>query len=176
MASEQDLRRRAYIDKTTAEVDGLIARGVRLGGNAFSAVLLLKAEVLSDVEERALKASLDRLGYAPEDWETLLVVDAAGTALTPDLLREAVCVLDPATVVCLDEGAGDAMREAYADDLALLESLDEALLSFGVVAQVCGMRVLNLSGFGESLASGDAAAKQRMWAALKRLPPLAEPY
>ena len=40
MASERDARRRAYLDKTAAETDALEARGVMMGGNAFSPVLL----------------------------------------------------------------------------------------------------------------------------------------
>jgi hypothetical protein len=44
----------------------------------------------------------------------------------------------------------------------------------GAVAQVCGMRVLNLGGFAEAL--GDAHEKQVMWARLKRVPPLGEPF
>ena len=50
MASERDARRRAYVDKAATELEGLAARGVRMGGNAFSAVLLAKGE-LSDAEK-----------------------------------------------------------------------------------------------------------------------------
>lgn len=184
MASERDARRRAYLDKAREEVDGLAARGVVMGGNAFSAVLLVKGE-LSDAEKngeppfsgtdgRALRASLERLGYAPEDWEWMLSVGEGGAPLDAPLLREAVCALDPATVVCCDEAAAALLREAYADDLAVLESLEEALLAPGVVAHVCGMRVLNLGGFEAAL--GDAHEKQVMWARLKRIPPLGEPF
>ena len=88
MASERDARRRACVDKATAEIDSLVARGALMGGNAFSAVLLVKGD-LSDAEKdgapafsgadgKALRASLERLGYAPEDWEWLLAVDADG--------------------------------------------------------------------------------------------------
>ena len=66
------------------------------------------------------------------------------------------------------------LREAYADDLAQIDSLDEALLAPGVVAHVCGMRVLNLGGFAAALA--DPHEKQVMWARLKRIPPLGEPF
>ena len=45
MASERDARRRAYLDKAATEIDALTARGVRMGGNAFSAVLLVKGEL-----------------------------------------------------------------------------------------------------------------------------------
>ena len=113
MASERDARRRAYLDKAAAEIDALAARGVRMGGNAFSSVLLVKGE-LSEAEKNdeppfsgadgaALRASLERLGYPPEDWEWLLTVDADGAVLDAGLLRGAVCALDPATLVCCDE-------------------------------------------------------------------------
>ena len=184
MASERDARRRAYLDKAAAETDSLAARGVRMGGNAFSAVLLVKGELseaekggeppLSGADGKALRASLDRLGYAPEDWEWLLTVDGEGEPLDADLLREAVCALDPPTLVCCDEAAANLLREAYADDLAALDSLEEAMLVPGTVAHVCGMRVLNLGGFEAALA--DAREKQVMWARLKKIPPLGEPF
>ncbi|MBM6774393.1 hypothetical protein [Olsenella profusa] len=184
MASERDARRRAYLDKAAAETDALAARGVRAGGNAFSAVLLCKGELsdgekngdapLSGADGTALRASLERLGYAPEDWEWLLTVDAGGAPLDAALFREAVCALDPATLVLCDEAAADVAREAYADELSVLESLEEAMLAPGVVAHVFGMRVLNLGGFEAALA--DAHEKQVMWARLKLIPPLGEPY
>ena len=184
MASERDARRSACLDKTTAETSALAARGVRMGGNAFSAVLLVKGELaeaekdgeppFSGADGRALRASLERLGYAPEDWEWLLSVDEGGEPLDAALLREAVCALDPATLVCCDEAAAMLLREAYADDLALIDSLDEAMLAPGVVAHVCGMRVINLGGFAAALS--DAHERQVMWARLKRIPPLGEPF
>ena len=186
MASERDARRRACLDKTAAETESLASRGVIMGGNAFSAVLLVKGELseeergggapFSGADGKALRASLERLGYAPQDWEWLLSIDDAGAPLEAALLREAVCALDPATLVCCDEAATALLREAYADDLALIDALEEALLSPGVVAHVCGMRVLNLGGFAAALATGDARKKQLMWARLKKIPPLGEPF
>ena len=184
MPSERDARRRAWVDKATAGLEALAARGVRMGGNAFSSVLLAKGE-LSDAEKNggagfdgedgsALRASLSRLGYAPEDWATLLTVDDVGAALDAQTMREVVTALDPATLVCCDEVSANAVREAYADDLAVVERLEEALLTPGVVAHVCGMRVLNLGGFAAALS--DAHAKQVMWARLKLISPLGEPF
>lgn len=184
MSLGREARRRACVDKAAAEVDALAERGVRMGGNAFSSVLLAKGD-LSDAERdggpgfvgedgRALRASLERLGYPPEDWATLLTVDDDGAPLAPALLREAVCALDPATLVCCDEAAAACVREAYADDLALLEDLGEAMLEPGRVARMCGMRVLSLGGFEAALS--DARQKQVMWARLKLIPPLGEPY
>lgn len=184
MASERDARREAYLKKATAEAEALVARGVVMGGNAFSPVLLVKgeltdeeaagAEPFSGADGTALRASLKALGYAPEDWAWLLSCDAAGTPLAPELFREAVVALDPATLVCADDAAADALRDAYADDLALIDDLSAALLTPGVVAHVCGMRVLALGGFAAALS--DAHEKQVMWARLKQLPPLGEPF
>ena len=184
MATEREQRRQAYVEKARAELSSLAERGVRMGGNAFSPVLLAKgelsdeeaagAEPLSGQDGAALKASLKALGYAPEDWETLVAVDATGAPLEPELMREAVAALDPATLICCDEAATQAVRDAYAEELAAVDNLDEALLPAGMVAHVCGMRVLNLGGFAAALA--DPKQKQVMWARLKQLPPLTEPY
>ena len=184
MATEREQRRQAYVEKTRAEVATLVEKGVRLGGNAFSPVLLAKGE-LSDEEAAggeafagadgtALAASLKALGYAPEDWETLVAVDAVGDPWPPELMRTIVATLDPATLICCDEVATQTVRNAYAEELADLDDLTEAMLPAGVVAHVCGMRVLNLGGFAAALA--DSKQKQVMWARLKQIPPLAEPY
>lgn len=183
MPFARDQRRDACAAKTTAELDALAARGVCMGGNAFSSILVAKgeltaeeaagAEPFSGADGTALKASLKALGYAPEEWEWLLTC-ANGAALAPTLMREAVCALDPATIVCCDEAAAAALRDAYADDLAIIESFEEAMLLPGCVAHLCGMRVLNLGGFAKAL--DDSKQKQVMWARLKKLPPLAEPY
>ena len=157
MTSAANQRREACAQKTTAELDGLAARGVRAGGNAMSPILVAKGERTADevagaepflgADGAALKASLKALGYAPEDWEWLLTCDDAAAA---------------------------ALREAYAEDLTIIESFEEAMLEPGYVVQLCGMRVLNLGGFADALA--DPRAKQQMWARLKRIPPLGEPY
>ena len=184
MASERDARRRACVDKAAAEIDALAARGVRSGGNAFSAVLLVKGE-LSEAERRgepplsgadgtALRASLARLGYAPEDWACLATVGRDGAPLAPALLREAVTCLDPVTLVLCDHAARDAVRDAYADELARIPSFEEAMLEDGVVASLLGMRVLSLGGFAAALSS--AEGKRAMWARLRRIPPLGEPW
>lgn len=185
MATERDRRREAYVGKARAELSNLAARGVRMGGNAFSAVLLAKgelspeeragAELLSGPDGVALRKSLVKLGYEPEDWCTICLPEPGGAgALGAPLVREALAALDPATLVCCDNAAAQAVRDAYADDLAGLPSFQEAMLEPGYVVQVRGVRVLALGGFAAAL--GDQHQKQAMWARLKQIPPLGEPF
>lgn len=184
MGPSREERRKRYVAKARVELEDLAARGVQMGGNAFSSILLVKGEpsddervggrLLAGDDGSALRAALQALGYAPEDWAALATWDEDGNRLGADLLREAVCALDPATLVACDEAATQLVREAYADDLASLESFEEAMLADGVVAQVAGMRMLSLGGFAAALA--DRQQKQVMWRRLKQLPPLGEPY
>ena len=170
-----------YVDKAKAELAELEAAGVVMVGNAFSQMLLVKGEpedegmgLLSGKDGVALHAALNRLGYAPEDWAGLSTLDAEGFPLAPGALRLAIVTLDPSTLIALDEPAAAALREAYADELVDLEVLEQAALMPGAIAKVLGMRVMNLGGFAASLA--DPKAKQLMWARLKQLPPMGEPY
>lgn len=184
MGPSREERRASALAKTRAELEGLADRGAMMAGNAFSSVLLLKGEpgeserdggaLLAGADGVALRAALQALGYAPEDWVGLACWDDHGVPLSAELLRETVCALDPATVIVCDAGAADLVREAYADDLASLESFEEAMLFDGLVVQVAGMRVMALGGFEAAL--GDAHEKQVMWRRLKQLPPLGEPY
>lgn len=184
MADEGQLRAEACVRKAQAELAGLAGRGLVMAGNAFSSVLFAKgdlseaeregASLLSGPDGKALRASLAALGYPPEDWCALSTVLADGGAAPSGLLREAVCALDPATLVACDETAAQALRETYADELAGLEDMHEAMLEPGVVAHVLGMRVMDLGGFEAAL--GNARQKQVMWARLKLLRPLGEPY
>ena len=172
------------VGKARSELGRLAARGVLMAGNAFSQVVLLKgdpseaerdgAPLLSGADGTALRAALQALGYAPEDWAGLATWDESGIPLDCSLLREALCALDPATVVVCDDEAAGMMRDAYADDLVVLERIDEAMLAPGTCVRIAGMRVMNLGGFAAALA--DAQRKQVMWRYLKQLPPLAEPY
>lgn len=192
--SVQDVRR-AYLAATDEEFQRLAACGVRATGNAFSCIVLVKGE-LNDAERAggellagkdggALRTALLRLGYAPEDFCALAAVMGEGEAgvvptvspgdpLPSALFREALEALDPEAVVLLDDVAAAVMREAYADALAEIEQFEVAMLEPGLVAQVLGRRVLSLGGFEASLA--DQAAKQRVWAYLKQLPPAGAPY
>ena len=139
-------------------------------------------ELLAGADGHALRAALGAIGYAPEDFCALATVAgegeeasvAPGEPIAPELFREALEALDPEAVLVLDEAAADVLREAYADALVVIEDFDTAMLKPGLVAPVLGRRVLVLDGFERALT--DKAAKQRMWAFIKQLPPAGAPY
>lgn len=179
MAISREERRRAFVDKAAAELGQLAERGVRAGGNAFSELLLLRGsaageEPFGETEARALRASLERLGYPPECWLWMLTSDGNGAPLDAALLREALAALDAATVIACDEAAAEALRNAYANELAELGAIEQAMLAPGEVAHLLGMRVMALGNFAAALDSN--REKQIMWARLKQLPPLGEPF
>ena len=171
---------RAYTGKQRSELETLERRGMLVVGNAFSQVLVVKggpgeaergaAPLLGGADGAALRAAFAKLGYAPEDWCGLACWRADGGILSPDELRLAVTVLDPATVVVCDGDAAALMRAAYADELMGYAGVLEP----GSVTMVQGMRALALGGFETALA--DAQGKQRAWAWLKQIPPLGDPY
>lgn len=170
--------------KTQSELNELAASGALVVGNAYSSVLFAKGEpgeaeragggVLSGKDGTALRAALQALGYAPEDWAAVATWNSRGELLEGTLLRQAVVALDPATLVVCDDLAVEAVRNAFADDLVALSDFMDASLEPGRVVQVCGMRVLNLGGFEGAL--GSDHEKQVRWAWLKQIRPLAEPY
>lgn len=178
MVWDANARGRAYVQKAQVELSELERRGVRMAGNAFSGVLFAKGELgpaelrggepLSGPDGQALRAALMKLGYEPQDWAALLVPEDV------ELLRRTVAVLDPHTLVACDQTAANAVREAFASDLVELSDLSDAMLEVGRPVMVLGMRVLALDGFEAALSS--SRQKQRMWAYLKRIPPLGEPY
>lgn len=195
MAVTNAERKEALAAAIEQELDSLQARGVRMEGNAFSPIVLIKGELnaeeqgggvlLAGDDGTALRSALSAIGWAPEDFCALSAVSGAGEkgvtpvivpgeVLPPALFREALEALDPEAVVLLDDAAANAMREAYADALAIIEDFNTAMLKPGLVAHALGRRVLALDGFEAAL--GDAAEKQRMWAYLKQLPPLGAPY
>jgi hypothetical protein len=94
--------------------------------------------------------------------------------VSPDVLRQAIVALDPSTLVACDEKAAAVVRDAFANDLCTLADLEDALLLPGRVVHMAGMRVLNLGGFEAALESDKQ--KQLVWAYLKQIPPLGEPY
>jgi hypothetical protein len=183
MAGDRGARRQACVDKARFELASLEERGVVLVGNAFSQVLLVKGDLgegelgaglLGGRDGVALKAALSRLGFAPEDFAVLSAIGADSAPLAGPLAREAVLCADPATLVLLDETAANVAREAFAAELATVEGFECAMLMPGRVAHVLGMRAMNLGGFEAAL--DDPQEKQVMWARLKQLGPLGEPY
>ena len=179
MAAMQNNMRDALVAQTTAQLDALCAKGVRLGGNAYSPIVLIKGELnqeeqaggelLAGKDGAALRSALVAIGYEPDDFCTLSAADSIDTALFTEVLE----VLDPEVVVLLDDTARDVMRESYADALAAIEDFNTAMLMPGLVAHVLGRRVLALDGFEAALSN--AQDKQRMWAYLKQIPPLGAP-
>ncbi len=165
-----------YVEKMRAELEGLERQGVVLVGNAFSPILVVKGEpgpaemsggaLLSGADGKALRAAFTKLGYAPEEWCGLACWRLDGGFLAPSQMRLVLAALGPSTVVAADEAAAALMSDAYTG--TPLE------LGWGRVSMVAGMRVLSLGGFEAAL--GDMHSKQRMWALLKLIPPLAEPY
>ena len=176
--------RAAYVEALRSQLSALAERGAWVAGNVFSPVVLVKGdlnaaeraggELLAGADGAALRAALERLGYAPEDFCALAACSDAGEALPTALFREALELLDPEAIVALDGTAADAVRAAYADELACVEDAAQAALVPGVVARVLGRRVLALDGFEAALAN--PRDKQRMWAYLKQLPPEGAPY
>lgn len=195
MAITTQGRKEALADAAEQELKGLEARGVRMAGNAFSPVVLIKGELndaersgeplLSGADGTALRAALGAIGWEPQDLCVLAAVAGsgdeavagglmAGEPLPVDLFREALEALDPEAVILLDDAAADLLRETYADALAIVEDFDTAMLKPGLIAPVLGRRVLALDGFEAALSQ--PAEKQRMWAYLKQMPPLGAPY
>lgn len=195
MAITTQERKEALADAAEQELKGLEARGVRMAGNAFSPVVLVKGELndaersgeplLSGADGTALRAALGAIGWEPQDLCVLAAVAGsgdeavagglmAGEPLPVDLFREALEALDPEAVILLDDAAADLLRETYADALAIVEDFDTAMLKPGLIASVLGRRVLALDGFEAALSQ--PAEKQRMWAYLKQMPPLGAPY
>lgn len=195
MAITTQERKEALAAAAEQELKGLEARGVRMAGNAFSPVVLVKGELndaersgdplLSDADGTALRAALGAIGWEPQDLCVLAAVAGsgdeavagsltAGEPLPVDLFREALEALDPEAVILLDDAAADLLRETYADALAIIEDFDTAMLKPGLIAPVLGRRVLALDGFEAALSQ--PAEKQRMWAYLKQMPPLGAPY
>lgn len=191
MSTSQSQKKEAIAQAAEQELTSLAIRGVRIAGNACSPIVLVKGdldeaerlggELAAGPDGAALRKALGAIGYAPEDFCVLASVAGAGDGavavgetLPCELFREALEALDPEAIVLLDDVAADAMREAYADGLAVIENFDTAMLMPGLVASVMGRRVLALDGFEAALTT--PADKQRMWAYLKQLPPLGAPY
>lgn len=175
---------KVYANKMRAELELLEEQGVLAVGNAFSPILFVKGKPTDEeragaapfcgVDGKALRASIQALGYAPEDWAAMATWREDGSRLDEALFRQAIAAFAPFTLVICDEEAAAVARDAFANDLVLVNDLESAMLMAGYVVRVGGMRVLNLGGFADAL--GSARDKQLMWARLKQIPPLGEPY
>ena len=134
--------KKAALEATRQELDALCARGVRMEGNAFSPIVLIKGDLneeeraggalLGGADGTALRASCTAIGYAPEDFCALAAVagegdDPAltlGATLPTEVFRETLEALDPEAVLLLDATAADLMRETYADALVAIDDFD----------------------------------------------------
>lgn len=160
----------------------LSEQGVYMSGNSAAQVLFVKGSLneadqvslFSGQDGKALRAALDRLGYAPQAWAGLATYARTGQVLSPDLLRQAIASFDPETIIVCDPQARDVVCESYADELASLEKLEAAMLDAGVVAYLLGIRIMNLGNFEAALAQEDK--KREVWQYLKQLAPLGEPF
>lgn len=184
MANNKADIRAAYHAIMQKEANKLAKEGLNLEGQAFSPLLILKgklseaekngSELLGGADGKALRAALDALGYAPEDWCVAATINADGEPLEGDLFRLTLTSLQPNTLVICDEEAASVVRNAYAEELELLEDSKGAVLEAGTLVNVMGMRLMNLGGFADAL--GDETQKQIMWARLKKVGPLEAPY
>ena len=184
MESRRFRQKVAFMDKENAELKSLTDKGLVVSGNALSSVILLKGKLndqdlsseglLSGRDGDALRASLVALKYQPQDWLAISTLDSNNNSINPLLLRQAISVASPTTVIICDEEACEVFRNTFAEELASLPEILEAMLAPGQLAHILGMRVINLGGFEASL--DDMAQKQTVWSYLKKVPCTNQPY
>jgi hypothetical protein len=92
----------------------------------------------------------------------VLLATASHTAPPASELRLICEIIDPLSIVALDEEARIALIDAFTP---VEEGLAEQFAP-GAQAQVLGRQLLSVTGFEDALA--DETAKQRVWAQLKR--------
>ena len=96
MAVSNADRRNALLAAAQQELDALAMCGVRMRGNAFSAIVLVKGELnanelaggelLAGADGTALAAALERLGYAPEEFCVLsAIAEPEGEGAAPEV-------------------------------------------------------------------------------------------
>ena len=198
-------RKAALLAAERGELDALRARGVRMAGNAFSSIVLVKgslneaelsgAPLLSGADGTALRAALLCLGYPPEDFCALAALGGpAAPADMPDGATSVVAApaadagapLPPElfreVLEALDPECVVLLDEAAADVMreAYADALS-AIEQFEVAMLMPGLvaSVLGrrvLALGGFEAALSDPAAKQRAWAYLKQVPPAGAPY
>ncbi len=184
MQTTRDRHKVIYMDKIKDQIQTLLDQGLIASGNSLGSVLILKGDLtfkdlnsglLSGADGDAFKAALThkKMGYAPGDWSAFATCTADGKKFDSTELRDAIVAADVQTIIICDQPALDAFRNAFADELADLPNLMDALLAPGQVVKVLGMRVLNLDGFEKSLGYKDQKALRWKW--LLEIPALKEP-
>ena len=184
MQTTRDRCKVIYMDKIKDQIQTLIDKGLIASGNSLGSVLILKGDLtfkdinsglLTGADGEAFKAALThpKLGYAPGDWSAFSTSTADGEVFDPAELRDAIIAADVQTVILSDQKAQEAFRNAFAEELADLPDLLDALLAPGQVVKVQGMRVLNLNGFEKSLTSKEQKAQCWQW--LQQIPALKAP-
>jgi hypothetical protein len=153
-----------------------------IDGNPLASLMALKgrpgASELADGapfsgdDGLALDKAFGRLGwgYGSRDtriWLGVLLAPNGHPPLEASKLRLICEIVDPLAIVALDEKARTALIDAF--------SSDDATLSMGLApsaeAWAFGRHLTSVEGFEDALA--DAAAKQKVWAQLKRCSPSA---
>jgi hypothetical protein len=167
------------LDRLRCEVSEIADDGFAASGSALAKVLMLKGKLSSDelaggvllggADGDALRAALARLGYAPDEWAALSTVKCARAAgklswspADDDALAWAIEVIDPETVIAVDDEAAGALCKAWKQDADWLSSHE--------VVRLLGRRAIALGGFADAL--GDIGSKRVMWERLKLVPPL----
>ncbi len=184
MQTTHDRYKVIYMDKIKDQIQTLLDQGLIATGNSMGNLLILKGDLtfkdinsglLSGADGAAFKAALThpKLGYAPDDWSAFATKTAEGNEFDSKQLRDAIVAADVQTIIICDSTAQDAFRNAFADELADLPDLLDALLAPGQVVKVQGMRILNLDGFEKSLGFKDQKAQRWQW--LQKIPALKEP-
>jgi len=169
------------IDLRANITEQLDAYAPYIRGNVLASLLAVKgtpgpAELagrppFSGADGLALDKAFGRLGWGfgsqgTRIWSGILTNLPGLPTLRPSELRLVCEIVDPLTIVALDEAARLAIIDAFS---AANRNLKAALLP-GAECRVLGRQVVSVEGFEESLA--DEGAKQRAWAQLKRcLPP-----
>jgi len=147
-------------------------RVVRGAGDELADVLLLKGEpgpddlaalrALAGADGVAAGRALDALGLSAARFAVCTRVGDAGAPVRTERLRLITEAVDPRLVVALDPVAGTDFADAYG----------VVAPACGVLARVCGRRMLIVDGLEASLA--DEALKRRVWRQLRALNPAAD--
>lgn len=147
----------------------------RWSGNLLARLLLLKGEpgpaeraggaVLSGADGDAVRKSLERLGFAPDDLLAIDVSRRSGFEPTAADVRRAVLAVDPLVAVALDRAAARLVERAF--------KLDEELEP-GRAVQALGYRLVAVDGFEKLIATDDG--KKLAWHQLRAAVRPGEPW